>query len=279
MAIFNNLKLLAQKQYAATHPSTLQAQYLYKHSAAQIIERLMDIKKPFATITDYLSGHGHVSSLLDEGAGVEQVLMYEPIKAYYPHQLESTANSQFVETLPMSECITTNLRLHWENDLLAQFKLLNSHLTPNGCLLGSILGGDTLYQLRSSLQLAEQERLGGFSPNHTSPMTTLRDVGSLLTESSFVLPTVDYEEVTVNYPSIYELLVDLELMGERNALNDSKATLRKDVLVAAGSIYTAMYGKETPATFQIIYFIGWKRGTEQIPKKKGTPKTRISELL
>jgi NADH dehydrogenase [ubiquinone] 1 alpha subcomplex assembly factor 5 len=42
-------------------------------------------------------------------------------------------------------------------------------LRPDGVFIGAILGGDTLFELRTSLQLAEIEREGGISP-HVSPM-------------------------------------------------------------------------------------------------------------
>jgi NADH dehydrogenase [ubiquinone] 1 alpha subcomplex assembly factor 5 len=43
-------------------------------------------------------------------------------------------------------------------------------LKPDGVFLGAIVGGDTLFELRTALQLAEVEREGGISP-HVSPMT------------------------------------------------------------------------------------------------------------
>ena len=43
-------------------------------------------------------------------------------------------------------------------------------LKPDGVFLGALFGGDTLFELRTSLQLAEVEREGGISP-HVSPMT------------------------------------------------------------------------------------------------------------
>ena len=43
-------------------------------------------------------------------------------------------------------------------------------LQPDGVFLGALFGGDTLFELRTALQLAEMEREGGISP-HISPMT------------------------------------------------------------------------------------------------------------
>ena len=47
-------------------------------------------------------------------------------------------------------------------------------LQPDGVFLGALFGGDTLFELRTALQLAEMEREGGISP-HISPMTGTDD--------------------------------------------------------------------------------------------------------
>lgn len=56
-----------------------------------------------------------------------------------------------------------------------------------------MFGGDTLYELRCSLQLAELEREGGFSP-HVSPFVAVSDLGHLLSRAGFNTLTV----VTIN---------------------------------------------------------------------------------
>lgn len=66
-------------------------------------------------------------------------------------------------------CITS-MSAHWVNDLPGMFNRVQKALKPDGAFIGALLGGDTLYELRSSFQLAEMERQGGISP-HVSPMT------------------------------------------------------------------------------------------------------------
>ena len=45
-----------------------------------------------------------------------------------------------------------------------------------------------------------------------------RDVSNLLGRAGFTLLTVDIDEITVNYPSMWELMGDLQAMGESNAI-------------------------------------------------------------
>lgn len=81
-----------------------------------------------------------------------------------------------LESLPLEpssvDCVISNLALHWINDLPGIFVQINQSLIPDGLFLAAILGGDTLFELRGSIQLAEQERKGGVSP-HISPMASM----------------------------------------------------------------------------------------------------------
>lgn len=45
-----------------------------------------------------------------------------------------------------------------------------------------------------------------------------RDVSNLLGRAGFTILTVDVDEITVNYPTMWELMEDLRAMGESNAI-------------------------------------------------------------
>jgi len=136
---------------------------------------------------------------------------------------------------------------------------INECLKPDGVFLGAMLGGETLFELRTALQVAEVDREGGISP-HVSPMTESHDMSNLLGRAGFRLMTVDVDEVKVMYPNIWELVSDLRDMGENNAAVARPAFLRRDTILAASAAYQALHGDETgvPATFQVIFMIGWK---------------------
>ena len=50
----------------------------------------------------------------------------------------------------------------------------------------------------------------------------------------------DVDEVTVHYPSIFELMYDLKGMGESSADWRRKLYLRRDTLAASAAIYSGM---------------------------------------
>ncbi|CAI8006988.1 Arginine-hydroxylase NDUFAF5, mitochondrial [Geodia barretti] len=120
--------------------------------------------------------------------------------------------------LPFSDnsfdLIMSSLSLHWVNDLPGALKEVWRVLRPDSPLVGAMFAGDTLFELRSSLQLAEMEREGGFSP-HISPFVQVSDIGSLLNRAGFTITTIDTDEIQVNYPSMYEVIQDLK--GDNNS--------------------------------------------------------------
>lgn len=135
------------------------------------------------------------------------------------------------------------------------------------------------------MQLAELERDGGISA-HISPFVQMRDVGALLTRADFTMLTIDSDEIVIGYPSMFELMTDLRGMAENNAARNRKLRLNKDTILAAAAIYDQLYGKTKedgeryiPASFQIIYLLGWKPDPSQPkPLQRGTGQVSLKDL-
>jgi len=191
--------------------------------------------------------------------------------------------------LPFSDnsvdVVTSCLAIHWVNDLPRLFSEVNRILKPDGVFIGSMFGGETLMELRASLQLAELEREGGFAP-HVSPFVEVKDLGSLLNTNNFTMLTIDTDDLRVRYPSIFPLMRDLKGMGENNASLNRKLHLHRETLLAANAIYSDLYGEKKegddssiplvlPASFQVYYWIGWKPDSSQ-PKALKPQKSDVS---
>lgn len=197
------------------------------------------------------------------------------------------------EVLPVSEllpyeantfdAVLSSLSLHWVNDLPSVLAQANNILKPDCPFIGVMMGGDSLYELRTALQLADLDRRGGVT-THTSPLADVKDIGGLLQKAGFNLLTVDVDDIVVDFPDTFSLMKDLQAMGESNAvLSREKGAIHRDVLLAAEGIYKELHGNEDgtlPATFRLIYMIGWKPSpTQAKPLERGTGMFSIKDYL
>lgn len=181
------------------------------------------------------------------------------------------------------DLITSNLHMHWVNDLPGLLVQANKALKPDGLFLGSLLGGETLVELRHALLAAESEIIGG-AHQRVIPFADVRDMGSLLQRAGFALPVADMDTITVTYEHPLKLMQELRGMGEANALlGRQKSFLRKDVLMRACEIYARDFSNEDGrirATFQIIYITGWHpHESQQKPAKRGSATMRLEDAL
>ncbi|XP_040837756.1 arginine-hydroxylase NDUFAF5, mitochondrial isoform X2 [Ochotona curzoniae] len=258
--IFDRQLKRKQKNWAARQPESTQCDYLKEEVGSRIADRVYDIARDFPLALDVGSGRGYIAQHLNK------------LSLFHCRKLLGSFSRQTLQKM---------LCLHWVNDLPRALEQIHYVLKPDGVFIGAMFGGDTLYELRCSLQLAETEREGGFSP-HVSPFTAVNDLGHLLGRAGFNTLTVDTDEIQVNYPGMFELMQDLQGMGESNCSWNRKALLHRDTMLAAAAVYREMYGNEdgsVPATYQIYYMIGWKYHESQArPAERGSATVSFGEL-
>ncbi|PAA80397.1 hypothetical protein BOX15_Mlig022689g1, partial [Macrostomum lignano] len=301
MNVFDRRAKLLQRRRGLLRPERQCCGYLREEMGWRTFDRICDIKRDFSVIVDYGCDSGHIAKHITADMA-KRIYQCD----WLPEALETAEKSPEVPThnvlvegenfFPFAEnsldLVVSSMSLHWINDLPGFFsrEILRA-LKPDGCLLGSTLGGDSLYELRCSLQLAEQERLGGFAP-HVSPFTSNADLGALMQNCGYALVSIDVDEIVVRYPSVHDLLTDLRAMGETNAAWNRPLRLNRDVLTAAAAIYDFMYGGEdgeedsegqrrrsVPATFQFVNFIGWKpHHSQQKPARRGSASVSLRDL-
>nr|SVE83769.1 EOG090X09JT [Daphnia pulex] len=291
MNVFDRLAKKLQRDRTAKNEDYHQFNYIKDEVGNRLSDRVYDINRKFKKGLDLGCGYGHVSRHLTKDA-VEELVMCDHSalvleKASIPE--DTTINCRKIavdeENLPFEpesfDIVMSSLSLHWVNQLPSTFSQIMKCLRPDGVFIGALFGGETLYELRGSLQLGETEREGGFAA-HISPFAAIRDIGGLLNSAGFTMLTIDTDEISVGYPSMFELMEDLKGMGENNASWIRKLHLHRDTMFAASAIYKELYGNEDgsiPATFQIIYMIGWKPDPSQPkPLERGTGEISIKDL-
>ncbi|ORX35366.1 S-adenosyl-L-methionine-dependent methyltransferase [Kockovaella imperatae] len=290
--------------------------YVREELAERLADRVEDLRTPPNRIVEIGSHAGQLTRVLQEVLGPDTAFTDEKREWWMVEQSrealyrdELPLPTKRIQTLPSNlladptmdalrdkvDAVVSASGLHWVGDIVGCLTQIKHLLKPDGVFIGAVLGGDTLFELRTSLQLAEQERHGGLA-NRVSPMISRvlfwdlaslivdpTDAPSLLNRAGFTLTTVDVEDITINYPSMWELIADLRDMGESNAILGRKAMISRDVLIAAESIYRELYSKEegsVPATFQAVFMIGWRPGPNQPQAlERGSADTNLKSIL
>ena len=181
------------------------------------------------------------------------------------------------------DAVFSCLSLHWVDDLPGLMMQARQLLKPDGLLLVSLLGGNSLTELKQALAEAEQHITGGFSPR-CAPMADIRDIGGLMNRAGLALPVADSDRLTVNYPHMFKLMSDLRGMGEQNALLARlKTPTRRQVFLRAAEIYQQRFGQadgQIPASFEIVTVTGWApHESQQKPLRPGTAAHRLASAL
>ena len=137
-----------------------------------------------------------------------------------------------------------NMALHWVADPLAAMRELQRVLAPEGLLMFSTLGPDTLKELRAA---AGAERVHAFADMH--------DLGDMLAACGFSAPVMDMEMLTIAYRDADTLLADLRASGQTSVRADRARGL-------AGRRFAerlrASLGAAPRATFEVVYGHAWK---------------------
>lgn len=288
--VFDRRAKMLQRDRAAASASVGDYERLKDEVAWQVCDRMYDIARTFPRVLDLGCGRGYIGRHLQKE--VAHQLVQCDISAGMLTHFPADARDRGLrlqgdeEALPFADntfdAVLSSLSLHWVNDLPRALREVHRVLKPDGVFIGAMLGGDTLFQLRGSVQLAEQDLLGGFSPR-MSPVVHKADVGSLLQQSRFALLTVDTDDITISYPSAIELLDDLQGMAESSASTRKVPAIRRQTLLAAAAVYQSVYGDEqghVPATFEIMHCIGWKPDPSQAkPAARGSATHSLKDAI
>ncbi|KAI4458745.1 hypothetical protein MML48_7g00004540 [Holotrichia oblita] len=292
--IFDRYTKNLQRERAAGAKDVDLYDYLKDEIGFRLADRIFDVKRKFKLAADIGCSRGYISKYISPDS-IEEIILYDSSQlnldivqvADGVKFRKKLLDEESIQFEPNSlDLVISSLNLHWVNDLPNAFKVILNGLKQDGVFMAAVFGGDTLYELRSSLQLGELERRGGLSP-HISPFTEVRDIGSLLTRAGFSMLTIDTDEIVVQYPSMFELMWDLKGMAENNAAINRSLHLHRDTQFAAAAIYQQLYGKHdeetgkhsVPATFQIINMIGWKPHPKHPkPLERGTGEVSFKDI-
>jgi SAM-dependent methyltransferase len=263
------------------------AEFLFEEAAERLEERLDDVKREFTRVLVLGTRRGSLARSLQSRAGVELVVEVDDALGFLRHVGSGLRGLAEAEALPFSaaafDLVVSPLALHWTNDLPGALLQLRRCLKADGLLLASVLGGETLDDLRRAFLEAELAEEGGVSPR-VSPMADGRDLAGLLQRANFALPVVDSDRVSVSYESALALMAELRAMGETNALRERRRRFtRRGTLLRAAEAYRGLAGTSdgrVAATFELVTMTAWAPHESQPkPLRPGSAAALLADAL
>lgn len=302
--IFHPQTKALQKARAALSPTAADFDYLRDEIATRLIDRLGDIARPFPHSLDLYCGAAHILRALKSAGNPANVqrLWHADIHSavlrraqpYYDGALAKPEWQYVVEAEDdIGNCIQKGSLdlimsaggLHWVNNLPGVLESIRHLLKPDGLFLGAMVGGDTLHELRISMQLAEEQLNSRLAPR-ISPMVRLRDMAGLLSGVGMALVTVDVDTIVVPFRDMGAVMRHLRGMGETNALVKREVHYGRRVFERAARIYEERFSdvdahgnKCVTATFDVVHMIGWAPAASQ-PKavQRGSANVSLGDL-
>ncbi|MEW6133869.1 MAG: malonyl-ACP O-methyltransferase BioC [Pseudomonadota bacterium] len=161
-----------------------------------------------------------------------------------------------IERLPFCkssiDLVWSSLALQWVGDAEAAFRELHRVIAPQGLLLFSTFGPDTLKELRRAFADVD----GG---SHVSRFLDMHDIGDMLVHAGFQHPVMEMEILTLTYADLKSLMRDLKGIGAHNAAADrARGMMGKHAWRKLEQAYE-VFRKDgrLPATYEVIYGHAW----------------------
>ncbi len=160
-----------------------------------------------------------------------------------------------LDRLPFSDnsvdFVFMSLRLMWTQDWPLLLRECYRVLQPQGMLLFTTLGPDTLQELRAAFAAVDDR-------SHVHSFVDMHDIGDALVHSGFENPVMDSERVQMHYASLSQLTTDLKKTGANNSLaSRSRSLMTPRQWQRVQEHYPKLATAELCATFEFVYGHAW----------------------
>jgi malonyl-CoA O-methyltransferase len=260
--------VLIDKQQARAAFSRAAAHYdevaiLQREIGKRMIERLDYIRHQPTVVLDVGAGTGETTRALGKHYGKSRVIALD-FALPMLHQVRKQGGwfkrppcvCGDAEQLPLADhsvdMIFSNVALQWCNDLAGTMREFLRVLKPNGMLLFSTFGPDTLKELRTSWSAVDGH-------THVSPFADMHDVGDSMLQAGLIEPVVDVDRISLSYPDVASLMRDLKTLGAHNVTaHRAKGLTGKGRMRAMIQAYEQFrVNGKLPASYEVVYGHAW----------------------
>jgi malonyl-CoA O-methyltransferase len=270
----NNTDPLFQQQHIKQHFSRAAASYLaaaalQKEVEARLLEQTEYLQQAPARILDLGSGPGRASGLLKKKWPKAQVIavdialpmlqkvpehtrFWRPVKRVCANALQLPFQDNSFDLVFSSLC------LQWAQPLPQALQEIQRVLQPNGMLLFSSFGPDTLMELRHAYV-----SIGEIPP--ISPFAAMQQIGDGLQSNGFYNNVLDRENISMTYLDLRALMKELHAIGATDArANRKRGLMGKNRWQALNAAYPKNQDR-IHSTWEVISAMAFKRKQSVAP--------------
>lgn len=253
-----------RRAFGRAAPNYAAVAALQREVEARLLEQLdyLDDRQP-ARILDLGSGPGRAAGAMKKRWPRAEVIALD---AALPMLREVPKHTRFwrpvrrvcadVTQLPLADqsadLLFSSLCLQWVEDLPAVLSEFRRVLRPDGLLLFSTFGPDTLVELREAYEGA-----GEVPP--LSPFAAIQQVGDAMLAAGFKDPVLDRDRYTLTYPDVRALMRELRAIGAGDARHDRPRGLggRRRLEQVTGAYEGLRRDGVLPSTWEVITAQAW----------------------
>ena len=277
----NNSQYLLDKRLVRESFDRAAANYdsaalLQQEVGQRLLERLDLIKLQPQTIIDIGAGTGELSSTLSKRYKACQVITFDlaPNMLKQARKRRGLMDKLFgkqcflcgdAEQLPLADnsvdMVFSNFAIQWCPDLDQTFSEFQRVLKPDGLLLFTTFGPDTLKELRLAWRAVDDKV-------HVNSFIDMHDIGDALLRARLADPVMDTESLTLTYNNGMSVMRDLKAMGAHNVTSGRNHGLTgKQKLQQMLSAYEQFRNSDNqlPATYEVVYGHAW--GSDISPRQ------------
>ncbi|MEW8625203.1 MAG: malonyl-ACP O-methyltransferase BioC [Candidatus Thiodiazotropha sp.] len=275
-------KRQARAAFSRAAPHYDEVAVLQREIAKRMIERLDYIRHQPEVVLDVGAGTGDATRALASHYAKSRVIaldfalpMLQQVRKQGRWFKRPPCVCGDAEQLPLADhsvdMIFSNVALQWCNDLTGTMREFLRILRPNGMLLFSTFGPDTLKELRTSWSAVD-----GYS--HVSPFTDMHDVGDAMLQAGLAEPVVDVDRISLSYDDVPSLMRDLKTLGAHNVTAQrAKGLTGKGRMRAMIQAYEQFrVDDKLPASYEVVYGHAWAPAEAKIPGVFTVPLHQLS---
>ncbi len=254
-----------RRNFGRAATSYAQVAVLQREVETRLIEQLdfLEDRQPLRVL-DLGCGPGRASGVMKKRWPKAQVIALD---AALPMLKEVPKQTRFwrpikricadASSLPLIDgsvdVIFSNLCLQWVNDLPATLAEFRRVLKPDGLLLFSTFGPDTLLELREAYWQAGEKN------PPLSPFAAIQQIGDAIIAAGFKNPVLDRELYQLTYSDVRTLMKELKAIGANDARPQRSRGLSGKIRLQN---MTAAYEKlrinnVLPSTWEVVTAMAW----------------------